>query len=393
MKRYFPFFSYNNSLIYLDNAATTQKPREVLDVMTDWYARQNANVHRGVYDLAEEATIHYENARVKVAQFLKARSDEIVFVSGATAGINMIAQSWEHLVNKGDRIVVSALEHHSNFIVWQQLALKKGAEFQVIPVDSVGQLRLDLLDFLITPNTKIVSFSYACHAIGTHIDADAIIKKARAVGAFVCIDGAQAVAHQPINLERLGVDAFVFSGHKMYGPLGIGVLYVSFKIHHLLRPVFFGGGMVGRVSYNTTTFQAMPYLLEAGTPPIVQAIGLACAIDFIQKKLTYPVIIDHEKKFFEYAFEQLQKISSLKIIGFSGHHVISFYCDAFHPHDIAAFLNTKNIAVRAGNHCAQPLSHAIGKDAWIRVSFGLYNTHHDVDLLCDALRELVSLSR
>lgn len=376
----------------MDNAATTQKPHEVLDVMTDWYARQNANVHRGVYDLAEKATFEYENARVKVAEFLKARSDEIVFVSGATAGINMIAQSWEHLVNKGDCIVVTALEHHSNFIVWQQLALKKGAEFKVIPVDGFGRLRLDVLDQLIGRNTKIVSFSYVSHAIGVQTDADTIIKKARSVGALVCVDGAQAVAHQPINLEILGVDAFVFSGHKMYGPLGIGVLYISSKIHHLLRPVFFGGGMVGQVRCNQTTFQKMPYLLEAGTPPIVQAIGLAAAIDFIQKKLTYPVIIAHEKELFEYAFEQLQKMSSLKIIGFAGHHVISFYCDFFHPHDIAAFLNRKNIAVRAGNHCAQPLAHAIGKDAWIRVSFAIYNTHNDVDLLCDALRELLSFN-
>jgi cysteine desulfurase/selenocysteine lyase len=387
---YFPSFSQEKFPIYLDNAATTQKPYSVLQAMDEWYLYCNANVHRGVYDLAEQATVSYENSRERVAQFLHAKSDEIVFVSGATAGINMLAQSIKHLIGSGDRIVVTALEHHSNFIPWQQLAQEKGAEFKVIPVDSSGQLMVALLDVIITPNTKVVAFSYVSHAIGTAIDAELIIKKARSVGALVVIDGAQAVAHQTVNLSELGVDAFVFSAHKMYGPLGVGVLYINERIHHLLKPCIFGGGMVELVTETQTTFQKMPYLLEAGTPSIVQAVGLAAAIDFIEKKIPYPVIIEHEKALSFYAFNQLQKIPGLMIIGLPGYHVVSFTVDRFHPHDVAAFLNKKNIAVRAGNHCAQPLAHSLVQPAWIRVSFAIYNRCADVDALCDALCELIS---
>lgn len=385
---YFPFFSQAKFPIYLDNAATTQKPAVVLQAMHDWYINSNANVHRGIYDLAEQATVQYENARVRVAQFLHAKSYEIVFVSGATAGLNMAAHCYEHMINKGDRIVVTALEHHSNFICWQQIAHKKGAEFVVIPVDRAGRLMIETIDSLITPNTKVVAFSLVSHAIGTEIDASLMIQKARSVGAFICVDGAQAVAHQPIDLSLLDVDAFVFSGHKMYGPLGIGVLYLNERVHHLLQPFMVGGGMVESVFNDTTTFQKMPYLLEAGTPPVAQAVGLVAAINFITKTVTYPVIIEHEKRLFGYAFERLTKVPGLTVIGEKGHHVISFFVDGFHPHDVAAFLNTKAIAVRAGNHCAQPLARALLQSAWIRVSFGLYTEYSDIDALCDALFQL-----
>jgi cysteine desulfurase/selenocysteine lyase len=387
-RNYFPFFSQVKFPIYLDNAATTQKPAVVLQAMHDWYINSNANVHRGIYDLAEQATAQYEGARSRVAQFVHAKPHEIVFVSGATAGLNAVAHCYEHMINQGDRIVVTALEHHSNFVCWQQLAHKKGAEFVIIPVDYDGRLMVALLDELITSNTKIVAFSYVSHAIGTEIDAQLIIKKAKSVGAFMCVDGAQAVAHQPIDLSLLDVDAFVFSGHKMYGPLGIGVLYLNERVHHLLQPFMVGGGMVGSVFNDSTTFQKMPYLLEAGTPPVAQAVGLVAAIDFITKTVTYPVIIEHEKRLFAYAFERLTKVSGLTVIGEKGYHVISFVVHGFHPHDVAAFLNTKAIAVRAGNHCAQPLARALLQSAWIRVSFGLYTKYSDIDALCDALFQL-----
>jgi SufS family cysteine desulfurase len=387
----FPFFSQSACPIYLDSAATTHKPQVVIDAMVHWYAYENANVHRGIYALSERATTRYEAARATVARFVGAFSDEIVFTAGSTAGINTFVHVFGlHQIKKGDRIVVTMLEHHSNILPWQMVAQKTGAELVYVPVDASGNLILDDLESIINQHTRLVAVSMASHAIGVSVPFESILAQARAVGAITLIDAAQAVAHQPIDVRALGVDALVFSGHKMYGPTGIGVLYINRRLHDQLAPFMSGGGMVERVDLETAQFQRMPHLLEAGTPAIAQAVGLAAAVDFMVRELPFDQLVPFERDLGNYLRSQLKEIPGICLIGESivDSHIISFYVPAMHAHDVAAFLDQAGICVRAGSHCAQPLAQALKRDSWVRVSSAAYTKVEDIDYLIAQLKKL-----
>lgn len=399
IKNDFPIFqnrSKENRLVYLDNAATTHKPYAVLNAERDFYEKSYASVKRGIYKSGERATEYYEAARIRVANFIGAQhQSEIVFTSGATDGINLIAQAWGELnIGPGDEIVVSELEHHANLLPWQRLAAQKGAFLRYIPVSFDGTLSLAALDDLITPRTKLVAITHTSNAVGTRTDIARITQRAREVGARILIDAAQAVPHQKINVQELGCDFLVFSGHKMFGPTGIGVAYINKKIHHQLQPYRLGGGMVHTVHMYDAEWLSMPHMLEAGTPPVAQALGLVAAIDYLEHAIGYEALARHERALMHMLIDGLETITGITILGpveelRESAHLLSFIVDGVHAHDVAAYLDCHGIAVRAGHHCAQPLAQKLGVTASVRVSLYAYNTNDDIAALLIALKQLV----
>lgn len=401
---------HGKPLIYLDNASTTQKPQCVLDVLMNFYTQSNANIFRGVHVFAENATMLYENARDIVARFIGARSQEIVFMRGTTSAINSVVVMWgEAHVATNDEIVVTELEHHANLLPWQRLARKKGAMLRCIPVLSNGTLDISRLDKIITKKTKIVAVTAVSNAIGTHVDLTTIISQAKAVGARVLVDAAQLVPHDKIDVRQLGCDFLVFSGHKLLAPTGVGVLFINKEIHDECEPYEVGGGMVinsafacatsgySKEGLGLPTWVQAPHKFEAGTPPIAQAIALGAAIEYLCNTVDFCALQKYEASLSQRFIEGINAIESVHIVGphdelMRTGHMVSFTVDGFHAHDVAAFLDTKGIAVRAGHHCAQPLAQKLGYEASVRASFYLYNTYDEIDLCISALRELQYLS-
>lgn len=382
-------------IVPCDNASTTHKPQSVIDSIVQFYTTTNANIYRGIHSFAENATMLYEDARAKVAHFIGAYPEEVIFTKGCTSGINFISSTWadEH-IQAGDEIVITELEHHANMLPWQRLARKKGAKLKFIPVFSDGSLDLSLLDSIITTKTKLVSVIHVSNAVGTHVDVATIITQARTVGARILIDAAQSVAHQKINVHEMNCDFLVFSGHKLLGPTGIGVLYIKKELHGLLQPYEVGGGMVDDVTRDEAIWTAPPHKFEAGTPPIAQAIGLGTAIDYLQKNINFDELQSYEAQLCARLIDGLSDIKQIKILGPIAQlkqkgHVVSFLVEGCHGHDVAAFLDSRGISVRAGHYCAQPFAKKLGYDASVRVSFYFYNTFEDVDSIIAAMQEFI----
>jgi len=400
IRKDFPILNQKDqSIIYLDSAATSQKPMQVIDAIADFYKTSNANISRGIYDLGEKATELYEQARETVAQFIGAHPNEIVFTSGATQGINFVARAWgDNNIKAGDEIIITELEHHSNMIPWQQLAERTGAVLKCIPVNFDGSLALNILPELITNKTKLIAVTQVSNALGTHVDVEYVIKQAHAAGARVLIDACQSVPHQKINVHKLGVDFLVFSGHKMFGPTAIGVLYIKESVQKECTPYQFGGGMIYDADLYHARWLQPPHSFEAGTPPIAQAVGLAAAIDYINKNINFNELKKHEAALCAHLIKGLSKHKAITILGSveqlkKAGHLVAFTVDGMHPHDIAAYLNKSGICVRAGHHCAQPLAKKMGLPSSVRASFYAYSTVEEVDELLKALDLLLQSSQ
>lgn len=389
-KKDFPIFKRQKDLIYLDSAATSLKPQCVIDAVSDYYTNYSSNVHRGLYKLSEKATEAYENARKTVCSFINAKSEkEIIFTSGATAAINMIAQGWgSQNLKSGDEIILTILEHHSNIVPWQIIAKKKNCMIKFLDIDKNGILKLDQLNKLLTKKTKIIAVSHVSNALGTINPLKVITQKAHAVGAKVLVDAAQSAPHMPIDVQHLDCDFLVFSAHKMCGPTGIGVLFAKQKILVGMEPFLGGGDMIIEVHKTHAKWNDLPWKFEAGTPAIAQAIGFAVAIKYLQK-IGMKRVREHEKQLLAYAIQKLRKISNVKLFGpcnpeiQSG--VLSFNIAGVHSHDVAAILDQENIAIRAGHHCCMPLMERLKIPATCRVSFYIYNTEKDIEKLAAAI--------
>ncbi|QDQ88398.1 SufS family cysteine desulfurase [Alcaligenaceae bacterium SJ-26] len=378
-------------LIWLDNAATTHKPQAVIDRLAWFYAHENSNIHRAAHALAARATDAYEAAREKAARFLGAASpDEIVFVRGATEGINLLARTWgAQQVGEGDEIIVSHLEHHANIVPWQQLAADKGARLRVIPVDDDGQVRLDAFRALLSPRTKVVSVTQVSNALGTVVPVDAIIRIAHAAGVKVIVDGAQSVAHMRVNVQALDADFFVFSGHKVFGPTGIGVVYGKKALLDSLPPWQGGGNMIADVTFEHTQYQPAPARFEAGTGNIADAVGLGAAFDYLDR-YGIDTLGAYEHGLLEYATAGLSTIPGLRLIGTAAHKasVLSFVLEGLSTQEVGVALNREGIAVRSGHHCAQPILRRFGVESTVRPSLAFYNTREEIDTLVQALQNL-----
>ncbi len=381
----------NKQLVYLDNASTTQKPNQVIDAITDYYRNHNANIHRAVYALAEEATEAYEASRDKIANFVNVKNrQELIFVRGTTEAINLVAYAWGRPhINEGDIIVTTEYEHHSNIVPWQLLTQEKRAKLEYIGMDDNGELILDDLDkYLATGKVKLVTFSLMSNVLGTITNAEKIIEKCKAAGVLTLVDGAQAVPHMKVDLEKLGCDFFAFSGHKMLGPTGIGVLWVRKSVLETMSPFHGGGDMIREVHKYETTWNDLPYKFEAGTPNIADVIGLGAAIDYLTK-IGMDNVREHEIELTKYAIEKLSAVKGLHIYGTKDISkrggVISFNFADVHPHDVAQIIDGEGIAVRSGHHCAQVLMERLNVAATSRASFYIYNTKQDIDILVNSL--------
>ncbi len=385
-----------NALVYLDNAATTQKPLTVLNAERHYYEHCNANIHRGVHALSQEASEAFEASREKVRVFLGAQAvEEIVFTRGATEAINLVAQTWGRVnIRAGDEILVSAMEHHANIVPWQMLCEITGARLRVIPMDDRGVLQLDQLDRVLTERTRLVGVTLVSNALGTVNPISEIISRAHAVGAKVLVDGAQAVAHMSVNVCQLNCDFFVFSGHKLYGPTGIGVLYGKQEWLKSMPPYQGGGDMILQVSFEKTVYNQIPYKFEAGTPHISGAIGLGAAIDFVST-VGLDDIAEHEDGLLKEATALAESFGNLRIIGTAPGKasVLSFVMEGIHPHDIGTILDSRGIAIRTGHHCAMPVMDYFCLPATARASFALYNTRDEVKALFLALRYVEKMFR
>ena len=383
-------------LVYLDNAATTQKPQAVIDRIVRYYSQENSNVHRGVHYLSEIATIEFENARGTVQRFLNARDvKEIVFTRGTTEAINLVAQSWGRTnVREGDEILISAIEHHSNIVPWQMLCAEKGASLRVAPVNDAGELVIEELERMLSPRTKLVAVGHASNALGTINPIKRIVAAAHANGSLVVVDGAQGVPHMRVDVQDLGADFYAFSGHKVYGPTGVGVLYGRQELLEAMPPWQGGGDMILSVSYEKSTYNALPYKFEAGTPNIEGVIGLAAALEYVDA-IGLEAISAYEHELLLYATRRLLEIDGLRIIGTAAEKaaVISFVLEGVHPHDIGTILDQEGVAVRTGHHCAQPLMMRFNVPATGRASFGFYNTLEEADALVAALHKVVEVFR
>jgi len=384
-------------LVYLDNASTTQKPVQVIKAITDYYLNHNANIHRAVYALAEEATEAYESSRDKVAKFLNIKNrEEIIFVRGTTEGINLVAYAWgrKH-IQEGDIIVTTEYEHHSNIVPWQLLAKEKGAKLEYIGVDDNGELLLDQLDsYLETGKVKLVAFSQMSNVLGTITNTEEIINKCKKAGVKTLIDGAQSVPHMKVDLEKLDCDFFAFSAHKMLGPTGVGVLWVRKDVLETMDPFHGGGDMIREVHKYETTWNDLPYKFEAGTPNIADVIGFAAAIDYITT-IGMDTIRNHEIDLTKYALEKMSKVKGITIYGVKDvlkrGGVISFNFHDVHPHDVATIVDREGISIRSGHHCAQVLMERLEVSATNRASFYIYNTKEDVDKLIKSLEKVAEL--
>lgn len=393
----FPILSrqvHGQPLVYLDNAATTQKPRAMIDAISDYYCRYNSNVHRGAHALSDEATRAFEGARETVARFINSPSAaQVIWTRGTTESINLVAATWgrSHL-KAGDRILVSALEHHSNIVPWQMIAEQTGAELVPVDVNDSGEIDLDSLRAMLDDRVKFVSVSHVSNALGTVNPVKQIVDLAHEVGALVMIDGAQAVAHAPVDVQALGCDFYGFSAHKVFGPTGIGVLWGRREILDAMPPYQGGGEMIETVSFAGTTFNALPYKFEAGTPDIAGAIGLAASIDYLQQ-FDRGAIAQHEAGLLEYCWQRAAEFEGLQRVGKAGQiaGVFSFLLTGAHPSDVGMMLDQQGIAVRTGHHCAQPLMARFGIPGTVRASFALYNTRDDVDKLFAGLEKVRNL--
>ena len=382
---------HDKPLVYLDNAATTQKPQAVIDRLTEFYAHENANVHRGVHLLSERATEAYEGARRTVCHFLNAADPkEIVFVRGTTEAINLVAQSYGRShVGPGDEVVITTMEHHSNIVPWQMLCEQTGARLQVVPITDAGELRLDEYEALLSERTKIVAVVHVSNALGTINPVEEIVRIAHGRGIPVLVDGAQAVAHMPVDVRALDCDFYTFSGHKIFGPTGIGVLYAKASLLDAMPPYQGGGDMISSVSFERTLYNVLPYKFEAGTPNIAGAIGLAAALDYVEG-IGLDRVNLHERELLGYGTDALSQISGLRLTGTASHKagILAFVLDGVHPHDIGTILDRGGIAIRTGHHCCQPLMDRLGVAATARASLALYNTRQDIDALAPALDQV-----
>ena len=393
IKKEFPILSKeinNKPLIYLDNASTTQKPASVIDEIQEYYECTNSNIHRGVHHLSQKATEEYEEARKKIQNFIGATSSkEIVFVRGATEAVNLVANSYVNpLLSEGDNIIISHMEHHANIVPWQLIAKQKNIEIRVIPINEKGELVITELDNLIDKQTKFISLNHVSNSLGTINPVEELIQKAHRNNIRIMIDGAQAVQHMKVNVTDLDVDFYCFSGHKMYGPTGIGILYGKKEILDKMEPYQGGGDMIKSVTFEKTIYNDVPHIFEAGTPNIVGAIGLGKAIDFIEKT-TLEKIEEHEMDLLNYATQKISKIEGVRIIGTSENKasVISFVMDGIHPHDIGTIMDNLGIAIRAGHHCTQPVMDFYDIPATARASFAIYNTKKDIDKLIEGIEK------
>ncbi len=380
-------------LIYFDNAATSQKPSVVIDKIKNYYEKENANIHRGVHSLSQEATTAYEQARHKISSYLNAKSDsEIIFTKGTTDGINLIASSFGELLNPEDEIIISAMEHHSNIVPWQLLESRKKIKIKVVPIHKTGEIDLEAFENLLNEKTKLVSITHISNSLGIINPIKEIIRKSHLVGAKVLIDGAQSIQHEKIDLQELNCDFFVFSGHKVYGPTGVGVLYGKSELLNIMPPYQGGGDMIEKVSFKKTTFNVLPFKFEAGTPNIVGGIALGTAFDFIDS-LNFEQCQVHELELLRYAEAQLNAIPTIKIFGTSKNKtsVISFNVGDIHPFDIGTLLDKQGVAVRTGHHCTQPIMDFYQIPGTIRVSFGIYNTKDEIDLFVAALNKSIQI--
>ena len=377
----------NHPLIYFDNGATTQKPQCVIDAISSYYAKENSNIHRGVHYLSQQATKSYEDARLLIKEYLNASSSqEIIFTKGTTDGINLVAYSLGDQFEPGDEIIISGMEHHSNIVPWQLLCERKGLKLKVAPILENGELNMYAFDKLLSSKTKLIAITHVSNTLGTINPIKDIVNKGHDVGAKVLIDGAQSLQHFSIDLQELDCDFFVFSGHKVFGPTGIGVLYGKKEILDSMIPYQGGGDMIAKVSFEKTTYNELPFKFEAGTPNIVGGIGLGAAINFMSS-IDKTDLAKHEDDLLEYAESQLLQIEGLKIIGTASDKssVVSFVLDNIHPFDIGTILDQLGIAVRTGHHCTQPLMDFYSIPGTIRASFSLYNTKEEIDVFVNAL--------
>jgi cysteine desulfurase / selenocysteine lyase len=403
IKKMFPIFS-NKKHIYFDNAATTHKPQVVIDSISNFYSSCNANVYRGLHGLSEGATEQYERAREIVAKYINADADELIFTSGTTEGINFVADAWGlQNIKAGDEILITQVEHHANLLPWQRLAKKTGAKLRFIKLDVDSYKLLTDEENLITSKTKLVAVTQYSNVLGPVWDGKSnqlenLIEKARAVGAKILLDAAQSVPHKKIDVKKLNVDFLAFSAHKMCGPTGIGALYIKKELHDSVEPYQVGGSIIHDATFENYTLREAPYKFEAGTPPIAQAIGFGQAIEFINKNINFDELQKHEVELCSYAIDELEKIDVVKVLGNkewmrARGHLVSFVINGVHAHDIASFLDTKDIAVRAGHHCAQPLANLLKVDSSVRFSFYMYNEKSEIETAVKVLKEAIVFLR
>ena len=385
---------HGKPLVYLDNASTSQKPQAVIDTLNRYYTTENSNIHRGVHYLSEQATHHYECARGKVRSLLNAAADrEIIFVRGTTEAINLVAQSYgRDNVAEGDEIIISAMEHHSNIVPWQILCQERGARLKVIPINDDGELLVDEFEKLLGPRTRLVSVVHLSNSLGTINPVEQIVEMAHAQGVPVLVDGAQSAPHMPIDVRKMGCDFFAFSGHKLFGPTGIGALYGRAELLESMSPYQGGGDMIKSVTFEKTTYNSLPYKFEAGTPNIGGAIGLGTAVDYVTE-VGLDRIAAYEQEVLEYGTECLSRIGGLKLIGTARDKagILSFVLDGIHPHDIGTVLDSEGIAIRAGHHCTQPVMARFGIPATARASLAFYNTKEEIDALVRGIDKAIEV--
>ena len=391
IKNDFPIFD-SSDLIYLDNAATTQKPESVINAINAFYKETNANVHRAIYSIGNEATKRFEDARKKVSSFINAPSSkEVIFTSGATESLNLLASSLVSNLKPGDEILLSEMEHHSNIVPWQIMAKKFNLIIRYLPIDQIGELDLNNSEDFFTKKTKIVSIAHVSNVLGTINPIKKLAGMAHSIGAIFIADGAQGAPHTKVDVKEFDCDFYVFSGHKMLGPTGVGILWGKTKLLEEMDPFMGGGEMIEDVSFEESTWNNIPYKFEAGTPNIAQAIGLGAAIDYLNT-IGIENIQSHEKKLTRYALEQVSQIKNIMIHGTSNNKsgVISFNIKDIHPQDLTQFLDQDNIAIRVGQHCAQPLLSVLKETSTARISFYIYNTHEDIDKFCHSINKTLS---
>ena len=380
-------------LVYLDNAASTQKPKAVINAIKDYYENDHSNVHRGVHTLSVRATEAYENAREKVSQFVNSpNKNQIIFTKGTTESINLIAGSLTNLIEKNDEILITAMEHHSNIVPWQELCKRTGAILKIIPINDNGEILIDKYTEMVTNKTKLVSVVHLSNTLGTINPIEEIIDTAKLNNAITVIDGAQSAGHLLVDVQELDCDFYLFSGHKVFGPTGIGVLYGKENILNQIDPYQFGGEMILKVTFDETTYNGLPHKFEAGTPNIAGAVGIGAVIDFINS-LHRELCHQYEISLHDYVLEKLEQFDDIRIIGKSSKKpaIISFVIDGIHPHDIGTIINQKGIAVRTGHHCTMPLMDFYGIPGTVRASFSIYNNHAEVDKLIDAIKLAIKM--
>lgn len=384
---------FGKQLVYLDNGATSQKPQVVIDALARYYTSENANIHRGVHHLSQVATEKYEAARTTIQQYINApTSSQVLFTKGTTDGINLVASSFGELLTEGDEIIISAMEHHSNIVPWQMLCERKGCKLRVIPIETTGSLKMDVFESFLNNRTKLVAVTHISNTLGTINPVEAIIEKAHAVGAKVLIDGAQSIQHMKVDVQALDCDFFAFSGHKVFGPTGVGILYGKSGVLNAMPPYQGGGDMIAKVTFEKTTYNELPHKFEAGTPNIAGGIALGTAFDYLNS-LDMDAIHAHEQDLLEYAEAQITTIEQVRIIG-TAHpktSVVSFVVEGAHPFDLGTLLDKQGVAVRTGHHCTQPLMDFFEIPGTIRASFAFYNTKAEIDIFINALKRSISM--